>query len=292
MSRAYNARRKAKRQEARAFVKPTPHARHFRRRRWMALVPALIITTTLAVVALVGFETTSGISKTQVDHEVIALLAGIPQHGATLGSPRAPITVEVFADLECPTVKRFVLSYLPSIIDRWVRDGSVKLEYRPLETDTLNEHTFFRQEVAALAAGKQDRMWHFILTFVHEQELEYTGYATDAFLTDIASQVPGLTWAQWRRDREDALLSKRVARSVYSAHARGYQSTPTLLVGLSAAAVNSTAFRGQLASKRKEVEASLAQVVASLGEEAARDNPALHSSELSERNEVKEFLQE
>lgn len=291
MSRGYDARRKAKRQQARGSAKPKPHARRTRSRRLLALVPALIIAATLAVVGILGFDTSNGISKQQVEQEVAALLAEIPQRGATLGSPHAPITIRVFADLECPTVKRFVVSYLPSIIHTWVRSGDVKLEYRPLETDTLNEHTFFRQEIAALATGRQDKMWNFILTFVHEQEPEYTGYATDAFLTDIASQVPGIELAHWRHDREDALLSERVALSVHSAHARKFRYTPSFLLSITGGKTKNAVSSEEIASLGREVKASLAQDRKALNEQSPLDNPALRT-ELEGRKEVKELSEE
>jgi hypothetical protein len=165
----------------------------------------------------------------------------------------------------------------------------VKLEYRSLQTDTLNEQTFFRQEIAALAAGRQSKMWNYILTFVHEQGLEYTGYATDAFLSDIASQVPGLRRTRWRRDREDAFLSKRVAVSLHSAYAKDLSSTPTFLIGLTRGEIDKSAISIDRASMKTKVEASLRREIASLDAESAGDNPALRSSELSERKEVKEL---
>jgi hypothetical protein len=258
----------------------------------VALVPILIIAAIFAVTGIAGFGTGGGISKKQVDQEVETLVAGIPQRGATLGSPRAPITLQIFADLECPTVRRFVVSYLPSIVDTWVRNRSVKLVYRSLQTDTLNEPTFFRQEVAAMAAGRQDKMWNFVLTFVHEQGLEYSGYATEPFLMDIATQVPGLKSARWRLDREDADLSKLVALNIHFAHVRSLDSTPSLLVGLTEGEVDRPAFAKNVHPLLAKVEASLERVVNALREETSRDNPALHSAELSERKEVKQLLED
>jgi hypothetical protein len=208
-----------------------------------------VILVAIATLATIGVFKTSARAEAQVDQEVAVLLAGIPQTGATLGDPKAPITLQVFADLECPTVERFVGSRLPLIINTWVRNGVIKLEYRSLETDTRNEHTFFTQEIAALAAGRQDKMWNFVLTAVHEQhhkrvDLGYKGsrhviavkhfdYVTEEFLTDIASRVPGLGVTQWRRDRDNTLLFKRVADGVHLAHVDGMHTTPAFLIGLS-----------------------------------------------------------
>lgn len=275
MSRGYKARQKARRQQARAAAKPVRRRGPRRSRRLMTLVPVLAIAAILAAVAALGFGASNGVSQEQVDQEVAALLADIPQHGPTLGSPVAPITIQIFADLECPTVKRFVVAYLPSIIRKWVRDGDVTLEYRSLETDTGDEHMFFQQEVAALAAGRQNKMWNFILTFFHEQREASTDYATDEFLTHIASQAPGLKPVQWRHDREDALLSKHVALDVQSAHARGFRFTPSFVID----SKSGHAGGDHTTYVRREVNSFLQEAVDALGKEAAeqavRDVPGL-----------------
>lgn len=279
MSRGYNAKRKAKRQQARATAKPARRQRSPRSRRLVAFIPVLCIAAILAVVGAVGFGAGNGISQEQVDQEVTELLAGIPQNGPTLGSPDAPIAIRIYADLECPTVKRFVVAYLPSIVHKWVRSGDVKLEYRSLETDTGDEHMFFQQEIAALAAGRQDRMWNFVLTFVHEQEEASTGYATDEFLTDVSSQVPGLEQARWRHDRGDALLSKQVALDVHTAHAKGFSFTPSFLVGMSGNKDGRHVQPDAVSHIRKEVVFSLRRTVETLtkevSENVSRDVPGL-----------------
>ena len=270
MSRGYNARRKTKRQKARVAAEPAPRWPRISSRRWVALVPALLIAAVLAVVGILGFGASSGVSKSQVDREVAQLLDGIPQRSAALGSPKAPITLRMYADLECPTVKLFVENYLPSLVDTWVRTGAVKLEYRSLETDTSDEKVFFKQEMAALAAARQNRLWNFALTFVREQGKPQTRYATDAYISDIASQVPGLTTAKWQRDRADALLSKRVALDVYTAHQSGLRSTPSFLISFAPGepGVNST---------KEKLEASLGNVLNSLDKESSEDFPTLKS---------------
>lgn len=270
MSRGYNARRKMKRKEARVASQSTPRARRLPPRRWVALVPVLLIAGILAVVGILGFGADNGVSNTQVDREVTALLDGLPQDGPVLGSPKAPITLRMYADLECPTVRLFVENYLPSIIDNWVRTGTVRLEYRSLETDTSDEEVFFEQEIAALAAARQNRMWDFALTFVREQGEPQTRYATDAFIRDIAAQVPGLTTARWHKDRAAALLSKRVALDVYTAHQSGLRSTPSFLVSF-------VPGEPGVASTKKKLEASLRNILHSLDKETSEDFPTLKS---------------
>jgi protein-disulfide isomerase len=282
-----------RRREARAeHADSTPNQTRSWPRWWMAVVPVLLIVATLALVGALGISASQGIDKKQVQREVTALLAGVPQKGPTLGSPQAPITVQIFADLECPTVHTFVVSYLPDLIDKWVRDGSLNLELRSLETDTLIERTFFRQEAAALAAGSQNKMWDYVLTFVHEQGEQFTGYATNDYLADIASQVPGLDRPRWQRDRQDALLQEHVALAVHSAHAHGLRFTPSFLLRVNGNQLERAASAPDTAPLKGAIERSMGHVVALLKQDPSGDNPVFQSAELEDRKEVKELASE
>jgi protein-disulfide isomerase len=166
-----------------------------------------------------------------IEREVNALLDGIPQSGNTLGQPTAPVTLQVFLDLQCLTSKVFVLSFLPSIITDLVRTNDVKIEFHSRETDTRNPRIFVNQQMAALAAGAQDKLWNFIEIFYHEQGPEYTNYVTDRYLHEIARQVPGLDLTRWSRDREKKRFFKPLVADRQTAIVRQLQSTPALLIG-------------------------------------------------------------
>jgi protein-disulfide isomerase len=168
------------------------------------------------------------------------LLEGIPQSANALGSAAAPVTLQYFGDLECPFCRDFTLAVLPSIIQRWVRTGDLRIEYHALETATGEREVFVAQQVAALAAGKQDKAWYFIETFYREQGEEGSGYVTDAFLEGIASEVPDLNLSQWSSDRADPELAKEIAADEQAAIDAGLSGTPSFLVGRSGGAM--TAF--------------------------------------------------
>jgi protein-disulfide isomerase len=173
-------------------------------------------------------------ASTEDDGTSDALLAGIPQSDNTLGSATAPVTLQYFADLECPYCRDFTLDVLPSIIARWVRGGDLRIEYHALETATAEPDVFAAQQVAALAAGQQQKAWNFIETFYREQEEEGSGYVTDDFLEEIASEVPGLNVPQWNRDRTDPQLAGEIAADARAAASAGLNGTPSFLIGRSA----------------------------------------------------------
>jgi protein-disulfide isomerase len=163
--------------------------------------------------------------------EVASLLAGIPQSGNTLGNPRAPVTLEYFGDLQCPFCRQFTLTALPSIIRRWVRDGSLKIQYRSEQTATTQAAVFKFQQLAALAAGQQNKMWDFIELFYHEQGEEDSGYVTEKYLQGLAQQVPGLNLVAWTAARNDPTLASTLTGDRRAVKLVGFTGTPSFLIG-------------------------------------------------------------
>ena len=163
--------------------------------------------------------------------EVTSLFAGIPQHGNTLGNPKAQVGVQYFGDLQCPFCRRFTLGPLHSLIQSYVRGGRLKIEYRSLRTATQNPETFRIQQVAALAAGKQNKMWNFIELFYHEQGEENSGYVTENYLQGLAQQIPGLNVSQWSSARSEPALANQVATDAQAANNAGFTGTPSFLIG-------------------------------------------------------------
>ena len=162
---------------------------------------------------------------------VRALLGGIPQAGAVLGYPHAPVTMQVFSDLECPYCKELALGAQSSLIRRYVRTGKLKIEFRSLETATREPLTFRAQQAAALAAGRQNKAWYFVELFYREQGPEGSGYVTPAYLRNIARQVPGLNLSAWNAARASPVLTATLDRDEQDAIQRRLRGTPSVLIG-------------------------------------------------------------
>ena len=157
-------------------------------------------------------------------------LAGIPQRGNTLGDPKAPLTLLFFGDLQCPYCRRFTLQALPLVIERYVRSGRVKIEYHSLKTATRDRQIFTNQQLAALAAGRQNKMWNFIELFYREQGREDSGYVTENFLQELAQQVSGLNLPSWMAARGENSLLNALREDARTASSAGLASTPSFLV--------------------------------------------------------------
>lgn len=156
------------------------------------------------------------------------LLRAIPQRGLELGERDAPVTVVVFADVQCPYCKAFWLRVLPRVVDRYVRGGRAKLVLRDvafLGVDSVRGAQF------AGAAGLQDRLWDVTDLLYRHQGAENSGWVTDELLRRIGAGVPGLNVERALADRGDRRVDRELRRARDEAVDYRVTGTPSLLVG-------------------------------------------------------------
>jgi protein-disulfide isomerase len=207
-----------------------------RRRRLIRLGGALLVAIAAVAVAIAISSSSSSTKKSspasgsQAASAVTRLLAGIPQSGNTLGKGTAPVQVTIYEDLQCPVCKDFMLATGSQLIAKDVRAGRVKLVFRALQTATPDPTTFQVQQQAAVAAGKQNKLWHFVELFYHQQGQEGTPYVTESYLDKLARQVPGLNHGAWLAARKSGALAASVSADEAQARAKNFSSTPTIVV--------------------------------------------------------------
>ena len=231
--------RKQRREQARAQRKELEQAQAAkdtarRRLQLMGSVVAIAVVAVVVILLATGGGGSHPLKSKEKEKEatvVDTLIAGIPQSGNTLGSPTAPVTLRYFGDLECPICKEFTLGVLPSLIEKFVRTGKMRIEYHSLETATREPEIFKTQQVAALAAGQQDKAWYFIEDFYHEQGEEDSGYVNESYIQGLAEQVPGLNLAKWTSDRSNSSLAGEVEADAQAANDAGFTGTPSFLLG-------------------------------------------------------------
>lgn len=234
--------RKQRREQARAERKALEEAeaagaaRRTRLIRLGAVAGVVVVVIVAIVLATGGSGSKTAVPKTgketeTVSKQVSAELNGIPQNGATLGNPNAPVTLRYYGDLQCPICRDFTLGALPSIIQNYVRTGKLKIEYLSLETATREPETFRTQQVAALAAGPQKKAWNYIELFYHEQGEEGTEYVNEGYLQKLAQQVPGLNLGTWTTARNDPKYANSITEDAQSANNNGFTGTPSFLIG-------------------------------------------------------------
>src|SRR5687767_456561 len=189
----------------------------------LGLLAALAVVAVLVVIVITTPHKTS--SAGGGDGGTPALLSqldGIPQSGITLGSPRAPVTIVEFADLQCPFCAEYERNVLPTLIDRYVRTGKVQLQLRLLRF--LGPDSDRLARVAAAAAAK-DRMWQVVALAYDRQGAERSGYATSDFVNKLVADA-GLGNID-----AGAAAERQVRRSEQAARALGIDSTPSFMIG-------------------------------------------------------------
>lgn len=235
------ASRTKQKEEARArrLAEERARAEQARRNRRLRMVGGVVLGAVVVVAIAIavssggsssgGTGIQKGTQQSQTVAQVNSLLSGIPQSGATLGNPNAKVTMDYYGDLECPICRDFTLDGgWQQLVANEVRQGKVKVVYRAFETATPNTQTFQTQQVAALAAGKQNKFWNFMELFYHEQGAEDTSYVTESYLTNLAQQA-GVNLSTWHTDRQDPALLAQVQSDGQAGNSIGVSGTPTLV---------------------------------------------------------------
>src|SRR5438105_1079601 len=62
--------------------------------------------------------------------DVQTMFKGIPQKGLFLGSPFARVQMVMYIDLQCPICQNFETTITPTLIDKYIRTGNVRLEIK------------------------------------------------------------------------------------------------------------------------------------------------------------------
>ena len=201
-----------------------------RRLRQLAgvLAVAAIAVIALVVISQAGKSRPSTGGPLRDTAAVNARFAGIPQSGIALGDPKAPVTLVEFADLQCPFCRQFTSAALPTLVDRYVRAGKLRIEFRNLAFIGPDSQTAAQ---AAAGAAAQNKLWPFIDLFYANQGEENTGYVTSAFLRKVAAGVRGLDGSRALRDGAGAQASAQLAQARTLATRNGVSSTPSFLLG-------------------------------------------------------------
>jgi protein-disulfide isomerase len=172
------------------------------------------------------------------------VFGGIPQNGTTLGSAKAPVTMTVFIDLQCPYCRAFETELFPNVVTRYVRTGKLKVVMQPwafIGPDSV------RGQAAVLAAAKQNRAFNFAALLYYNQKTENTGWLDDAMISAAAASIPGLRVHSLLAERDSARVKASAAQVADAATARKVHGTPTIFVGKSGT-------RGELVSLRSPAD--------------------------------------
>lgn len=132
--------------------------------------------------------------------EVQELIGGIRQLEDRLGDETAPVTIDLFQDVQCPRCADFQAEVIDPLIANEVRTGNVQINFRNfplgLKPVTLGA-------IAMEAAAEQDRGWQYATLFMRNLDEVPEQGVTQEYLNQVASVTPKLDTAEW----EEALVA-------------------------------------------------------------------------------------
>jgi protein-disulfide isomerase len=123
------------------------------------------------------------------------IFGGVRQAGDRLGDPDAPVTIQVFNDLQCSSCRDQFLSTIPPLVDQPVRSGDLQLKYRHYSVSSTPEELGF---FGAEAAADQDYGWQYTYLFFRNQDEAERRGVDDDFLRSVAGAIPELDVPQWQ----------------------------------------------------------------------------------------------
>jgi protein-disulfide isomerase len=203
-----------------------------RSRRRLAVAGACALAVVL-VGALIGIQqlTAGGDTVAAPDPSALvnvdvakATLAGIPETRGVLGSPTAPATIRVYADLRCPVCKEWDAAEAPDVIAGDVKTGKAKLDLRLWAILGPNSEAAHR---AGYAAMQQNRLWLYATIVYYNQGDEARDWFTDDFARAVAVAA-GLDLKRFDADRASGAADQMIGVVGAEAQSLGLTGTPTI----------------------------------------------------------------
>lgn len=213
--------RQARRAEARQHARREPSKGAARgrgriSRTWLIAASVLAVAAVAAII-WAGNATTTGPSTT--------VPPGITQNGHVRGQANAPVTIDEYADFQCPACGMFARTTEAQILSSYVAKGQVKIVFHNFAF--LGQESNWASE-AALCAGEQGKFFDFHDRLYAAQSGENQGAFAKDRLKKMGNDL-GLTPA-FGACVDSGKYAQTVRDEQKAGQAIGVSKTPTLFV--------------------------------------------------------------
>lgn len=199
-------------------------------RRSPVLPIALSVGAALVAVFLaVGSATDDGGGSASDASPAQATMAGPEIRGAgalARGEADAPVVMVMYSEFQCPFCGRFARDSEPVLVDRFVEDGTLRIEWRDLPYLGPESQ---RAALAGRAAADQDAFWEFTEVLYADQAAPNSGALSEENLLDVAADL-GLDVERFRTVMRDRATAEAVNADIDEAVSLGVNGTPSFFV--------------------------------------------------------------
>lgn len=149
------------------------------------------------------------------------------EHDRTLGDPNAPITIEEWADFQCPVCREFYANLEPPLLANYIETGEVKLVF--------HDYAFIGPESKQAAAAARvsqaigPGFWPYHDMLYSNQYTENSGAFSQSRLADMAVAL-GMDRTAFLNALADPTYTNQVQSETAQGTALGVNSTPTLVI--------------------------------------------------------------
>ncbi len=187
-----------------------------------AVAIGLIVVVVLAVAGGLPGATSSSALATPIADTPAALA-----DGRSLGVADAPITIDLWADFQCPVCARFARDIEPLLVSRYVQPGLVRLTFRDFAF--IGPESFDAAVAARVAGALGGKFWAYHDLLFANQGAENSGSFSRARLADMAVAV-GLDRTAFLAALDDPSYLAAVRQEAAQGQALGVNSTPTMSI--------------------------------------------------------------
>jgi protein-disulfide isomerase len=147
-------------------------------------------------------------------------------HDRSLGKANAPVKLDEWEDLQCPSCRNYTENVQPRIVDRYVTSGQVEIVF--------HDFSFIGPEsdqaaVAARCAGDQGQFWAYKEYLYSNQGAENSGTFNKQLFDAIATKL-GLDLGKFDQCLNDPAKLDAVRTETAQGTQLGVNATPTLYI--------------------------------------------------------------
>jgi protein-disulfide isomerase len=149
--------------------------------------------------------------------------------GPSLGSPDAPVVMEMYEDFQCPVCARYSLDVEPTLVAQYVANGQLRIEHNDLDLLGRGTNESLMPALGAYCANEQGSYWPYAHWVYSNQDGENQGGFRRERVVQIAVAA-GVEEAAFTACLDSAPAAEHVAGTTAAGLQLGVNSTPTAYI--------------------------------------------------------------